>query len=72
MKFAKGNKPSWRDVLDSQKFDYGHIDEFVSVVKLASYICFEWNGRIYERTKDGYYNDTGWLASDLDDDAEEK
>ena len=71
MEFAKGNKPSWKDTLDSQKDHWGHIDEFEKIARLLNYTCFEWNGRIYEISGDGYV-DTGWLASELDNEGKEK
>ena len=65
MYFKKGNKPTWQDVLDSQKkMHLTDIDGFCAMVKEFGYNCFEWNGRIYEVTETGCA-DTGWLASEL-------
>lgn len=58
---------SWREVLDSEKRQWGHIDRFVrEAVAPSGYLFFAWNGRVYMyHDGDGSYRDTGITVDNL-------
>ena len=59
---------TWKDVLDYNAPDaehYGHIDEFLPVVKKAGYRYYSWNERVYEMHEGNNFTDTGIMAHEL-------
>lgn len=59
---------TWQDVLDYNAPDaefYGHVYEFLPVVKKAGYRYYSWNGRVYEVLKDNNFTDTGITVDEL-------
>lgn len=62
---------TWRNVIDSYAPNrnwFGHIKEYLKIVKDSGYIYFNWNGNIYKliATKENLsYEDTGLTVDDL-------
>lgn len=66
MKYAKGKKPTWREVLDTNNFCAGtHIDEFVQILKSVNYELMLFNGYVWELENDKFVY-TGWSEEDLE------
>jgi hypothetical protein len=67
LRFEKGTKPTWKDVLDNEKWPnwIGNINDFIPCVQSTGYILFSWNDRIYEIVGNIAY-DTHWTVKDLE------